>query len=94
MLLLMWLFLTLYDPKGKNGHQGGQVAGPVVSQMLSEILPYLGVPADEDASSNLNADNLVVVPDIRNKTVAEAEKLLNKLNEIIKKVEEVTLLLF
>ena len=72
------LLLTLYDPKGKNGHQGGQVAGPVVSQMLSEILPYLGVPADEDASSNLNADNLVVVPDIRNKTVAEAEKLLKQ----------------
>lgn len=72
------LLLTLYDPKGKNGHQGGQVAGPVVSQMLSEILPYLGVPADEDASSNPNADNLVVVPDIRNKTVAEAEKLLKQ----------------
>lgn len=72
------LLLTLYDPKGKNGHQGGQVAGPVVSQMLSEILPYLGVPANEDASNNQNADNLVVVPDIRNKTVAEAEKLLKQ----------------
>lgn len=35
------LLLTLYDPHGKNGHQGGQVAGPVVSQMLSEILPYM-----------------------------------------------------
>ncbi len=72
------LLLTLYDPKGKNGHQGGQVAGPVVSQMLAEILPYLGVPADKDASSNTNSDNLVVVPDIRNKTVAEAEKLLKQ----------------
>ncbi len=70
------LLLTLYDPKGKNGHQGGQVAGPVVSQMLSEILPYLGVPSDEDASSNKNPSNSIVVPDIRNKTVAEAEKIL------------------
>lgn len=70
------LLLTLYDPKGKNGHQGGQVAGPVVSQMLSEILPYLGVPSDEDASSNTNPSNSIVVPDIRNKTVAEAEKIL------------------
>lgn len=72
------LLLTLYDPKGKNGHQGGQVAGPVVSQMLSEILPYLGVPSDEDASSNTNASNLIVVPDVRNKTVSEAEKILKE----------------
>lgn len=72
------LLLTLYDPKGKNGHQGGQVAGPVVSQMLSEILPYLGVPSDEDASSNTNANNLIVVPDVRNKTVSEAEKILKE----------------
>lgn len=70
------LLVTLYDPKGSNGHQGGQVVGPVVSQMLSEILPYLGVPSDEDASNNTNANNLIVVPDIRNKTVAEAEKIL------------------
>ncbi len=72
------LLLTLYDPKGKNGHQGGQVAGPVVSQMLSEILPYLGVPSDEDASSNTNSNNLILVPDIRNKTVAETEKILKE----------------
>ncbi len=70
------LLLTLYDPQGKNGHQGGQVAGPVVSQMLSEILPYLGVPSDQDASSNTNSSNYITVPDIRNKTVAEAEKIL------------------
>ena len=70
------LLLTLYKPEGKNGHQGGQIAGPVVSQMLSEILPYLGIPSDEDASSYTNSNNLIVVPDIRNKTVAEAEKIL------------------
>lgn len=72
------LLLTLYKPEGKNGHQGGQVAGPVVSQMLSEILPYLGVPSDEDASSNTNASNLILVPDVRNKTVSEAEKILKE----------------
>lgn len=70
------LLLTLYNPKGPNGHQGGQVAGPVVSQMLSEILPYLGVPVDENASSNTNSSNSIVVPDVRNKTMAEAEKIL------------------
>ncbi len=73
------LLLTLYDPKGENGYQGGQIAGPVVSQMLSEILPYLGVPSDEDASSNSNSSNYITVPDIRNKTVSEAEKVLKEL---------------
>lgn len=72
------LLLTLYDPQGENGHQGGQVAGPVVSQMLSEILPYLGIPSTEDSSSSTNSSNAIVVPDIRNKTVAEAEKILKE----------------
>ena len=70
------LLLTLYQPEGENGHQGGQVAGPVVSQMLSEILPYLGVPSDQDSSSDLNSSNYITVPDVRNKTVTEAQKLL------------------
>ena len=70
------LLLTLYDPKGPNGHQGGQVAGPVVSQMLSEILPYLGVPSDTTETESTSSSNLVLVPDVRNKTVAEAEKIL------------------
>ena len=70
------LLVTLYDPKGENGHQGGQVAGPVVSQMLSEILPYMGVVSDATANSNSNSSNYITVPDVRNKTVAEAEKIL------------------
>lgn len=36
------LLLTLYGPPEDN-HNGGTLAGPVVSKMLSEILPYLGV---------------------------------------------------
>ena len=70
------LLVTLYDPKGENGHQGGQVAGPVVSQMLSEILPYMGVVSDATADSNTNSSNYITVPDVRNRTVAEAEKIL------------------
>lgn len=69
------LLLTLYDPP-KNNHQGGQLAGPVVSQMLSEILPYLGVPSSEEPSTDNSSNNTILVPDIRNKTIAEAEKIL------------------
>lgn len=70
------LLLTLYQPQGKNGHQGGQIAGPVVSQMLTEILPYLGVPSDNNSSNNSNSNNSIIVPNVKNKTVAEAEKIL------------------
>lgn len=69
------LLLTLHDPP-KSNHQGGQLAGPVVSQMLSEILPYLGIPSNENSSDSSSSDNLIVVPDVRNKTVSEAEKIL------------------
>lgn len=72
------LLLTLYDPQGESGHQGGTIAGPVVSQMLSEILPYLGVPSNEDSSSSTNSSNSITVPDVRNKTVTEAEKILKE----------------
>lgn len=73
------LLLTLYDPDPNNkinGHQGGSVAGPVVSQMLSEILPYLGVPSDNSTSNSSDTSNMLTVPDVRNKTVSEAEKAL------------------
>lgn len=76
------LLLTLYDPP-KNNHQGGQLAGPVVSQMLSEILPYLGIPSTEDTSSSSSTSN-ITVPDVRNKTVAEAEKTLKNAGFTVK----------
>ena len=70
------LLVTLYDPQGKNGYQGGQVAGPVVSQMLTEILPYLGVVSDSTGDNS--SSNYITVPDVRNKTVSEAEKTLKE----------------
>ena len=35
------LLITLYNPTGEGGHQGGGVAAPVGGQIFSEILPYL-----------------------------------------------------
>lgn len=67
------LLLTLHVSKDGN-YQGGQVVAPVVSQMLTEILPYLGIPSD--ANSTSSTDNLITVPDVRNKTITEAEKAL------------------
>ena len=33
--------VTLYNPTGEGGHQGGGVAAPVGGQVLGEVLPYL-----------------------------------------------------
>ncbi len=74
------LLLTLYNPP-KSNNQGGQLAAPVVSQMLTEILPYLGIPSDDETS---NDDNLISVPEIRNRTIAEAEKILKEKGFITK----------
>lgn len=40
------ILVTLYDPTG-DSHQGGQTAAPVVSNILSEVLPYLGIEPDK-----------------------------------------------
>ena len=54
--------------------QGSTVAGPIMSNILSEVLPYLGVTSDE---ANINSNNnSVTVPNVVNKTVTEAEKIL------------------
>ncbi len=72
------ILLTLYDPQNEEyGYQGGSVAAPVVSQMLSEILPYLGVASDSTEDDN-DSEDLITVPDVRNKTVTEANKILTE----------------
>ncbi len=40
------ILATLYDPNG-DSHQGGQTAAPLVSEILSEVLPYLGIEPDQ-----------------------------------------------
>ena len=35
------ILITLYNPTGPNGHQGGGVAAPVAGKILGEVLPYL-----------------------------------------------------
>lgn len=71
------LLLCLFDPdRSTNNYQGGQIAAPAVSQMLTEILPYLGVPSNADSNQSDTSSDLISVPDVRNKTVTEAEKQL------------------
>lgn len=42
------ILVTLYNPTGKSGHQGGTVAAPVAGKILSEAISYLELkPNDE-----------------------------------------------
>ncbi len=69
------------NPNGQGSHQGGQVCGPVISQMLTEILPILGINSSNIQTPTTPVEentSYVTVPDIRNKTVTEAEKLLKQ----------------
>lgn len=71
--------LTLYNPKGSE-HYGGKIAAPVVSQILSEVLPYLGIPSNNDEKDQTHSNNKnITLPDVRNKTVSEAKKILENL---------------
>lgn len=65
--------LTLYGPSTSN-YYGGSIAAPAVSQILSEVLPYLDIPSSE--SSESNNQNLITVPNVQNRTLAEAQRIL------------------
>ena len=63
--------------------QGSTIAGPIMSNILSEVLPYLGITSDEVSISSNN--NTIMLPNVVNKTITEAEKILKNsgLNPII-----------
>ena len=71
------ILVTLYAPEGES-HQGGQIAGPVVSQILTEVLPYLQIPSDNSASSTGSSsyNSTTTLPNVVNKTMAEAKKII------------------
>ena len=70
------ILVTIYNPKGTT-HQGSQVAGPVVKQILSEVLPYLGVISENTNSTDSYATYTTnILPDTRTKTISDAKTLL------------------
>ena len=89
------VLVTLYKPTGSM-HQGGEIAAPVVNQIFKEILPLLGISSNNnEVSQSTSADTSSLVVDVRNKTVAEAEKVLKnagfKVNSSINIDKESTL---
>ena len=72
------LLVVLYNPQTSSAY-GSTLVAPVVSSMLSEILPYMGVTAEDATSFSSSSNELITVPDITNKTITEAYKILQNI---------------
>jgi len=76
------ILVALFDPKGEN-HQGGQVAGPVVSQILTGVLPVLGVASATTDEPN-SSYGVATLPDLKNKSLQEAKTRLEEYGFTVK----------
>lgn len=70
------MLVTLYNPTGEGGHQGGGVAAPVGGQVFSEVLPYLEVA--QGNKDEVEEVEEVVVPNIIGLSIKESEKILKE----------------
>ena len=69
------VLVTLYNPTGEGGHQGGGVAAPVGGQIFSEILPYLEVNQTGEGEEVVEQ---IQTPDVLGKSLKEAESILKE----------------
>ena len=72
------ILVTLYNPTGEGGHQGGGVAAPVGGQILSEVLPYLELTKDN--AEHIEEPPTVTMPNIIGLSVKEATSILKESN--------------
>lgn len=72
------VLITLYNPTGEGGHQGGGVAAPIGAQIFGEVLPYLEVIRDGETEEEKVVE--VEVPNIEGKTLNEATTILKENN--------------
>lgn len=70
------VLVTLYNPTGEGGHQGGGVAAPVGGQIFSEILPYLEV--NQGNQDEIEVIEEVNTPDLIGKSISQAEKIVKE----------------
>lgn len=71
------ILVTLYNPTGEGGHQGGGIAAPLAGQVLTDVLAYLEVNKDNQKEEDIVEE--VEVPELREKTIKEAKQILKEL---------------
>jgi len=82
------VLVTLYNPTGEGGHQGGAVAAPVGGQILSDVLPYLELQKDNETEEDIIEE--VEVPEIRQMNLKEATNALKEIGLEIQTNIEIT----
>ena len=73
------ILVALFNPKA-GANEGGAISAPVVSQILSEVLPHMGIAPDNVNTSNSNDSyTTTTLPDLTNKSLQDAKTLLKNL---------------
>ncbi len=68
------ILFNLYNPRGKNGHQGGGIVAPVVGKLTGEILNYLQMPKDYETTEKKQE---IGVPNVVGYTLEKAKNEIN-----------------
>lgn len=72
--------VIVYNPGTENPY-GSRIAAPILSNILTEVLPYMGIASENSDTSAAVTTNIKTkkVPDVTNKTITEAKKNLENL---------------
>ena len=71
------MLITLYNPTGEGGHQGGGVAAPLAGQIFNELLPYLEI--SQGNQDEVEQVEQIEVPNIEGLSINEAEKKIKEI---------------
>ncbi len=74
------VLVAVYGLDESVEHQGGAIAGPVAKQILTQVLPYLGVASTEtQVVEKDDTKKMIALPSVNNITVNEAISKLSAL---------------
>ncbi len=74
------VLVTIYGIDESAEHQGGTVTGPVAKQILTQVLPYLGIASTEThVSEENNFKKTIALPSVKDTTVNDAISKLSNL---------------
>ena len=79
--------MSLYNPVGPSGHQGGTICAPVVGNIADETLRYLDIKPNYTLEENNIKE--ILVPDLTGKTYKQAEASLKTLKFTIASDEKI-----
>ncbi|MDE5831202.1 MAG: PASTA domain-containing protein [Clostridia bacterium] len=72
--------VVVYNVNSENAY-GSRIAAPIMSNILTDVLPYMGIASEKSDTSNVTVGTMKTnkVTDVTNKTLTEAKKTLENL---------------